>query len=229
MSDPRIERIVREWRQSRRLRIGALVIVLVLGAHLILTLSDHRKERVEQYQRDAELLGRLQEASRESAWPERADSAEATLAEVRQSIPTARSDGLAQAEMQAWLSDLAAFAGLREPRIRVETSLAVPGQEGMWQVLARLDANVPEGRAQVLVRALTSALPWVSTERLELQSGSASRVSLVVRGYFRQAAEGDAEAPPPRPANLPAAPAAPAVSPDRPANPLARPRWSKKS
>ena len=155
--------------------------------------------------------------------------AEAKRAEMRQSIPTARSDGLAQAEMQAWLSDLAAFAGLREPRIRVETSLAVPGQDDMWQVLARLDASVPEGRTQVLVRALTAALPWVATERLELQTGSASRVSLVVRGYFRQADQGDAEAPPPRPGNLPAAPPVPAVSPDRPKNPLARPRRSKQS
>ncbi|MDQ2702907.1 MAG: hypothetical protein M3Y70_08905 [Pseudomonadota bacterium] len=222
MNDPRIERIVQEWRQSRRLRIGALVVVLVLGAHLALTLSDHRKARAARYQGDAELLGRLEEASRESAWPERAQAAEAELAVVRNSIPSARSDGLAQAEMQAWLTDLAAFAGLRESRVRVETSLAVPGQEGMWQVLARLDATVPAGRVPTLARALTSALPWVATERLELQAGSANRVSLVVRGYFRQAAEGDAEAPPPRPGNLPAAPAVPAAASDRPANPLAR-------
>lgn len=219
MTHPQLQRLAQEWRQSRRLRLGALAILLILGAHAALTLSDRRQAQVEQYRRDAELLGRLEDASRESAWPKRAQAAEAMLASVRHSIPAARSDGLAQAEMQAWLTDLAAFAGLAQPRVRIETSLAVPGQDAMWQVLARLDANVPEGRMPVLVRALSAALPWVKTERLEIQAGSDTRVSLVVRGYFRQADEADA-APPPRPAELPPAAAQPAVAPARPVNPL---------
>jgi hypothetical protein len=209
---PQLQRLVQEWRQSRRLRLGALAILLILGTHVVLTLSDQRHARVEQYQRDTELLGRLEEASRESAWPARAKAAEAMLAVDRHSIPAARSDGLAQAEMQAWLTDLASFAGLARPQVRVETSLAVPGQAGMWQVLARLDGNVPEGRMPILVRALSSALPWVRTERLEIQAGTDTRVSLVVRGYFRQADARDAAAPAARPADLPpAAQAAPAT------------------
>lgn len=216
MIHPQLQRLAQEWRQSRRLRLGALAILLILGTHVVLTLADRRHVRVEQYQRDTELLGRLEEASRESAWPARAKAAEAMLAADRHSIPAARSDGLAQAEMQAWLTDLAAFAGLARPQVRVETSLAVPGQAGMWQVLARLDANVPEGRMPILVRALSSALPWVRTERLEIQAGADTRVSLVVRGFFRQADARDAATPAARPADLPpaaqAAPATPATT-----------------
>jgi hypothetical protein len=208
-----LQRLVREWRQSRRLRLGALAILLILGTHVVLTLADRRHARAEQYHRDTELLGRLEEASRESAWPIRAKAAEAMLATDRHSIPAARSDGLAQAEMQAWLTDLAFFAGLARPQVRVETSLAVPGQAGMWQVLARLDGNVPEGRMPVLIHALSSALPWVRTERLEIQAGSDTRVSLVVRGYFRQADARDATAPAARPADLPPAGQAAPVTP----------------
>lgn len=204
-----LERARAEWRASRRLRLGVLAAVLFLGAHAILALSDHRKAAVESYARDEALFVRLQEASREQQWPSRADAAESRLAEVRHSVPPARSDGLAQAELQAWLTDLAAHAGMSQANVRVETSLPVPGQDGMWQVLARLDGNLPEARIRDLVRALAEARPWVRTERLELQAGQQPRASLVVRGYFRAADALDASKPPRRPAGLPPAGSAP--------------------
>lgn len=223
MSHPQVQRLLDEWRRSRRLRLGALVVLGILGTHATLTLSDALKGREDAFQRDAQLLGRLEEASREAAWPARAAAAEAALAQARHSIPPASSDGLAQAEMQAWLTDLAVYAGIAGPAVRVETSLPVPGQPpGTWQVLARLDGQASPASVPVLVRALTSALPWVRTERLEIGSGDAGRVSLVVRGYYRQADALDAKEPPARPAELPAAASAPeAAQPVR--NPLAPP------
>lgn len=186
MSHPQWQRVVQEWRQNRRLRIGAMAIVLVLGLHLVLALSDERAARSGQFARDAELLGSLQDASRESAWPRRAAAAEARLEAMRESLPKARSDGLAQAELQSWLTTLAATTGLQDPRVRVETSLAVPGETGIWQVLARLDADVPDGATPAVMRALAQGLPWIRAERLELKSGQKTRLSVVVRGYYRQ-------------------------------------------
>lgn len=222
MSHPQAQRMLEEWRRSRRLRLGALAVLAILGGHATLTMSDRLHAREEAFDRDAQLLGRLEEASRESGWPARARAAEAALAEARHSIPPARSDGLAQAEMQAWLSDLAVYAGLAGPTVRVETSLPVPGQPGTWQVLARLDAQSAPSAIPVLARALTSAMPWVRTERLEIVGGDPGRVSVVVRGYYRKGDALDAKTPPPRPAELPAAASAPAAAqPQR--NPLARP------
>lgn len=202
-----------EWQASRRLRLGVLAALLVLGAHAILSLSDQRKSLEDTHARDKALFVRLQDASREQQWPARADAAEARLAEVRHAIPPARSDGFAQAELQAWLTDLAAHAGMTQPNVRVETSLPVEGQAGMWQVLARLDGNLPPSRIRDLVRALAAARPWVQTERLELQAGQQPRASLVVRGYFRAAEPRDASDPPPRPAGLPSAAATPSAAP----------------
>lgn len=223
MSAPQVQRLLEEWRRSRRLRLGALVVLAILGAHAALALSDAVAVREEAFRRDTQLLGKLEEASREAAWPARAAAAEAALAETRHSIPPATSDGLAQAEMQAWLTDLAVYAGIAGPTIRVETSLPVPGQPaGTWQVLARLDGQASPAAVPVLVRALTSALPWIRTERLELVAGEAARMSLVVRGYYRQADPLDAKEPPARPAELPAATSTPETAqPTR--NPLAPP------
>lgn len=222
MIPAQLQRARAEWQANRRLRIGALLILAILGLQLVLAMSDSRTIRMEQYQRDARLLSRLEEASGESAWPERAKTAEETLAKMRASIPVASSEGLAQAELQAWLGDLAAFAGIGNATVRVETALAVEGQPDLWQVLARLEGDMSESRSAVLMRTLAMALPWYGTERLQVQAGATPRVSLVIRGYFRK---GDGkQASTARPAGLPSAEAtrlagAPAVPVRR--NPLA--------
>lgn len=185
MTDPRLAQAVGEWRQNRRLRIGAMVVLLILGLQLALALSGGRAETAAQHARDSDLLERLAQASDEAAWPARADEAESRLQALRGTLPPARSDGLAQAELQAWLSELGDASRLQDALIRVETSLEVPDQPGIWQVIARLDANIDPAQVAVLVRALAAA-PWVRTERLEIQSGRQTRVSLVVRGYYRQ-------------------------------------------
>lgn len=182
--DPRLAQVVGEWRQNRRLRVGAMLVILILCANLALSLSAKRAEASVQFARDADLLERLAQASSEAAWPQRASEAESRLAELRETLPPARSDGLAQAELQAWLTDLASDAMVANALVRVETSLEVPDQPGIWQVIARLDGNIEPARVHALVRALSVA-PWIRTERLEIQSGRQTRVSLVVRGYYR--------------------------------------------
>jgi hypothetical protein len=224
MNQPGLERLRAEWRQNRRLRLGALAILAIVGMQLVLMLSDARVRRIEQYQRDARLLARLEEASGESAWTGRAKAADAVLAQMRASIPVASSEGLAQAELQAWLSDLAVFAGIGNPVVRVETALVVEGHPELWQVLARLEGDMSESQAPLLMRTLSAALPWYQTERLQVQAGITPRVSLVMRGYFRKGDGKQVAAR--RPAGLPSAEdsrSAGAAAPPERRNPLAPP------
>ena len=201
MIQAKVNEFVHEWRGNRRLRLGALAVLAILGLQLVLWRSDARAARVEEYRRGAELLARIESASRESAWIQRAAATEQVLQAQLASIPVVDSDGLAQAEMQAWLSDLAALAGIPDPTVRVENAIAVEGHPDLWQVLGRLDGTVPAGGIQVLVRTLSAAGPWFQVERLELQDGRGARLSMVLRGYFR---EGEAVANARRPADLPA-------------------------
>lgn len=204
----RWEQVRQEWRQNRRFRLGLLVVLLVLGLQMVLMLSDRQQVLADDYEREAALLDRLAEASRESAWPERADQAEATLAAARDSVPQVSSAGLAQAELQAWLSGQAASGGLQDARVRAESTLDVPGQAELWQVIARLDAVVPPGRLEGFLRALSTGLPWIQAERLEVTEGRDTRLGLIVRAYYRKpAAPGAAGA-----ASAPNAPAADGVT-----------------
>lgn len=184
------QQALQQWRASRRLRVGVMAVALIAGLHLVLGLGDRNRALADEYRQQAGLLERLDEASRESAWPDHAARAEAALAEEKDTIPQVSSAGLAQAELQTWLTAQASAASLTEPRVRAETTLEVPGHEDLWQVIARLDGVAPEYGLQPFVRGLSEGLPWVQVERLEVAEGRGStRVSVIVRGYYRRATE----------------------------------------
>jgi len=186
------DRVLAEWRASRRLRLVVLVIMLVAGVHLSLSISDRRVATIEEYRRDAGLVERLREASAESSWPARADAAGEQLAQIQDSMTEVASVGLAQAEIQAWLTQQAQGAGLADINVRVETTLDVPGHPELWQVMARLDATVAEGRLGPFLQALAAGLPWIQAERLDISSTTeGQRVVLTARGYYRKAPGAD--------------------------------------
>ncbi|RPD87769.1 hypothetical protein [Luteimonas sp. 100069] len=186
------DRVLAEWRASRRLRLVVLVIMLVAGVHLSLSISDRRVATIEEYRRDAGLVERLREASAESSWPARADAAGEQLAHIQDSMTEVASVGLAQAEIQAWLTQQAQGAGLADINVRVETTLDVPGHAELWQVMARLDATVAEGQLGPFLQAFAAGLPWIQAERLDISSTTdGQRVVLTARGYYRKAPGAD--------------------------------------
>lgn len=196
---PQLDRVLAEWRASRRLRLVVLVIVLVAGVHLALSASDRRAAAIEEYRRDAGLVERLREASAESAWPARAEAAEQQWVDVQDGMTEVASVGLAQAEIQAWLTQQAQGAGLAETNVRVESTLDVPGHPELWQVMARLDATLGDGQLGPFLQAIAAGLPWIQAERLDVTSAErrGQRLVLTVRGYYRKAPGADtgADAP----------------------------------
>ena len=180
------EKVRAEWRSSRRLRVGTLVALMVVGTHLLLVLGDQRQAMVDAYTSDLELRARMEAVAREGEWPERAERAETAYAALVGAMPLVTGPGLARAELQNWLTQFAASAGVGEPRIRIEDSLAVPGHPGVWQVLARLDGQIQQYGQGPLARSLSEALPWIQVERLEIAEGAPARISVVVRGFYRQ-------------------------------------------
>lgn len=187
--------IRREWQANRRLRLGALIALLVIGVHLLLVMADHRQSVAQAYAKDLELQARMEAVGRDGKWPARADQAEAEYRAMLDAIPPVTGAGLARAELQSWLTRFAAAAAVSDPKVRVEDSLEVPDHPGMWQVLARLDGQVQQYGHAGFARALSEALPWIQVERLEIAEGAPARVSVVVRGFYRQQPLPQAAAP----------------------------------
>ena len=213
-----------EWRANRRLRLAGMAALAFVGIHLLLAMGDQRQALAEHYGRDVELQARLAGMQEQKDWPERAEQAVAGLAEMRAKVPAVTGAGLAQAEMQAWLTALAASNGLSDSRVKVEDTLNVRGYPDMWQVMARLDGKLPQYGQAGFLRELSEALPWIQAERLEIDEADPARVVLVVRGYYRQAGADEpaavADLPPGSATDdsgtapaLPDAPSAPAPAP----------------
>lgn len=180
----------RQWRQNRRLRLAVLIGLLVLGFQVVFALADRRDAVADAYQRDLQLLTRLDSASREAEWPERAEQVRTALAAVQAGVPRAQSAGLAQAELQAWLTEQASQSGLTQPRVRTETTLDVPGRPELWQVVARMDAEASAGTLATFLQAMSASLPWVQVERLEVREAREGvHVTLIVRAYYHRPAD----------------------------------------
>ena len=192
----RWERVGEEWRANRRLRMAVLVALVVFAVNVIVALETQKRELIASYTGDLELQARLEGVSRQSQWAVRAKEAEARLEALRGQLPVVSGSGLAQAELQSWLTQLASSTGITEPQVKVEDTLEVEGHADMWQVLARLDGQLPAYGHAAFLRAVSDGLPWIQVERLEVAEGVPARVGLTVRGYYRR---GQAPAPDPVP------------------------------
>lgn len=175
-----------EWRNNRRLRIAGLVALVFVAFHLFFALEQRRQSFAARYANDLELQARLQGMRGHNAWAARASQAESALKVMRARMPEVTGAGLAQAELQNWLTGLATRTGLLEPKVRVEEALDVPGYPEMWQVVARLDGQLPQYGDAAFLRAVSEGLPWIRTERLDIDDGTPARMALVVRGYYRR-------------------------------------------
>lgn len=194
MSREQWTKVRAEWRTNRRLRMVTLVALAVLVLHGLSGLDERTRGDMQRYAGDLELQARLDGLRVQDEWTARADEADAALGAMRERVPEVTGAGMAQAELQAWLTELAASNGLPDPRVRVEDTLDVPGHPELWQVLARLDGAIPQYGQGAFLRALSDALPWIQVERIEIGEGTPSRLSVVVRAYYRRASLAPAEA-----------------------------------
>ncbi|MFC6352107.1 hypothetical protein H7691_02525 [Stenotrophomonas sp. CW117] len=187
MSNRRRWQLLRdEWRSNPRLRYGAMVILAILGMQGWFLLSDQVEKRMKAYASDMEMLARLEGVRKEVWWPERAGKVAELLQTVTGTIPEVAGKGMAQAESQAWLAHLVAEQKIGEPRVKVEDTVDVDGYPDMWQVISRLEGNLPNLGHQAFMHSLAEALPWVQVERIEIGEGEAPRVVVTLRSYYRK-------------------------------------------
>ena len=97
---------------SPGLRLGLLGIVVILWVHGLLLLDDRNTVLRDELQQARETTRRLEAASRERAWPARAEEARKQLAALRALQWTDSELGLVEAAFQDWARSTATSAGL---------------------------------------------------------------------------------------------------------------------
>jgi len=181
--------LLSQWRANRRIRLFSAMALLIATIQLAVHLDETRRDTIADYRGKQVLLQRLEAAAADAAWTERADAATAALAEAEASMIAVAGAGPAQAEMQAALTAAATAAGVAEVAVRTEGAAMVEGLPGIWEVSARL-AGVASGPAATALLADLSARRWMRVDRVEIRDLPPNQVQLIVRGYFRQDADG---------------------------------------
>ena len=95
----------------------------------------------------------------------------------------AETEGVAQARLQAVLTEMVKGLDLRRPTIRSGVSQAVPEVPGIWLVQTRLTGQYRPGAELRLLYRLATHPKKLVVERLDIWRET-SRMALIVSAYF---------------------------------------------
>lgn len=180
----RLEPLLGEVRTNARLRLGLYAIAFIFLIYLVLSLSGARVALRASYVGAVQRYADVERIAGEHYWPGRASDAKAMLVKWEQQLWHAGSPGLAQADFQAWLNQLAGALKLNRPRVDTQSAAAVSGHSGIWSETGSIEAGFdPRALAQVLAVA-EGHRPRVQVVYLHVQPGRLNRMRVRLQAYF---------------------------------------------
>lgn len=172
-----------ELTANPRLRAG---LWLALGIALLWALLAQAERVALAYDEYAAEAGRLAEAQ---ALLNREDWGQLLVAEhssseaLREAFWQAETQGLAQAQLQAALTEIATSRDFRNARVQLGLSQPLPEAPGFWQVQAQLTALYSPGRELQALKDIANHPKKLVADRLDLDRGN-SRMLLAVSAFF---------------------------------------------
>lgn len=181
--DTVLGRVGSELTENLRARLGTwLILGLVLGYGILLQ-SDRAQDAYDEYTAAAARLARARSLVGGADWAQPLAREHETSRVLEGAFWEAETEGVAQARVQAALTDIVEGLDLRRPDIRSGVSQAVPEVPGVWQVQMRLSCRYrPGSELQMLYRLATHPKKLV-IERLDVRRET-SRMTAIVSAYF---------------------------------------------
>ncbi len=178
-------RLRAELRGNRCAGLGLLVIAALAAAYGIVLLRGATAREAAAYRGQAQMLQRIAAIAEERDWPQREAQAAAELAAVRQRLWVADSEGLAQADLQAWIGRIGREAGLPMLDIRIEAAKLPNLPAELRQITATVTAQPSENAIIALLERLDAAPHLTVVSRLHLRQQPSPMLELVLLGYAR--------------------------------------------
>lgn len=179
--------VAAEFAGNARLRWGVWLILATLLVYCILVQSDRLAAARADYAGESERLARAEALIRQRDWPERLAAERENHRQIRSTFWQAETEGVAQAKLQAVLTEVVEDLRLRKPRLRSGTSQPLPNLPEVWRVQTRLDAAYRPGVELRLLHALATHPKKLVVDRLDLvrrKRRNDSRMSLILSAYF---------------------------------------------
>jgi hypothetical protein len=174
-----------ELKNNTRLRMGLWAILSIVGLYFFLVLDDYQKTLISEFQTQETELGHLQAIFSDTAWKTRSKQTQKALLPLDEKLWPANSQGLAQADMQAWLNESIKLAKLKKTRIEVENPVPLENNADIWQISAKISAQFDLKGMYYLLYRIGIHKKWSRIEQLNIRRGKKSRFTMTVLAYFR--------------------------------------------
>lgn len=168
------DQLVSEFQTNPRFRLGVLLIIPIVLIYFLLVLADYRDELLDSYGVQSANLKKIQALANETGWVERAVQSRELRAQTEAQLWVSASQGLAKADAQAWLEQLATGLDIEEFRIIANDEVAViddilwvveMNMQGKFnpqtytQLLGQIESN-PKSTTIILAEFTRESLPF---------------------------------------------------------------------
>lgn len=173
-----------EFAANARLRLGGYVALALLLAYWLLVRGTDLAAAGADH---AAAAGRLQRAEALLAaqdWRRRLDAAATADAAFEARFWQAETPAQAQAQLRKALAEIAAGAGVVEPRLQSGVGQPVLAAPGLWRTQVQLTGGYEHGGELRLLHALAVQERKIVVDRLDLTPGRRARLLLLASAYF---------------------------------------------
>lgn len=176
-------RLRAELAANARLRAGAWAVAAILAVYGVLVQSDRVEVAYATYLGDADRLARAQELLTREDLPALLQAERERDEALTERFWHAETQGLAQAQLQAAVSEITSDLEFRSPRIQSGAIIPVDYAPGLWRVQAQFSGIYAPGSELRALHALATHPKKLVVDRLDLR-GRDRRVTLLVSAWF---------------------------------------------
>jgi len=174
-----------ELRNNRRAGLGLIAILVLIAVYGIVVMRGATARVEAAYAREVQRLERIAAVAKEPDWPQRAEASTALRAGLENRLWMAESEGIAQANLQAWISNVGREIGMPVFDIRIETAKPKNLPDELRQITATITAQPSEMAVVAFLERLEQAPNLTVVSRLHLRQQPGPMLELVLVGYAR--------------------------------------------
>lgn len=185
------ERVYTEFGANNRLRLGAWSIAFILLLFLTLLQGERMVVAYDAYAAAADRMARAERLLGGRDWSAAFEAERQRNEQLTALFWRADTQGLAQANLQAALTNMLNQLEVRNSRIRSGVSEPVPEAPGLWRIQAQVNVRYQQGAELQLLHQLATYPRKLIVDRLDIVPQN-SRLLLIVSAYFTGIAEDEA-------------------------------------
>ncbi len=174
-----------EIRQNLRLRLGLWFVLGIILSYCLLLLYDEEAELISEYQKAILRLQQIQQVIAQPEWIQHRQVINNQLIQLESKLWQANTEGLAQANLQAWLETQAKSLKIKSFNIKIDPVIKL-SELAIWQLKAQLEGDFEQTSFYDLLLTLDKSQQWLIVERLDISTQSKKpHFQMNITAYFQ--------------------------------------------